>query len=324
MKLLTFIWVVLIPVLTMPELSHSQPRRLHCGGPAVAGISGISCDLCGCYLGPDPNYNFNTAGIRYKLRKFSGDKKEEQNTSEQDHAGHQHGEEETYNTAELWGRYYLSPKFQLFGIIPVSSNLIGDETFSGAGDIQLQAKYQVFNTEVSGETKFRNRLFLGGGVKFPTGRYNIADDSGEVEPHFQPGTGSFDFLLLGSYFAKSGYLGFAADAAYKINTENSNNYIFGDQLNLNGVFTYDINADAVTLIPYAGVYYEYSPEDRNNGTADANSGGSALLGNFGLDVTVGMFSVKLNYQPVFTQSLNGDQPQNDHRFIAGFGYSFGF
>lgn len=324
MKLLLITSAILGSFLMMPNLSHSQQKHIHCGLPATAGISGIACDLCGCYLGPDPNYNFNTAGIRYKLRRFSGDEMEEQNTSEQDHAGHQHGEEETYNTAELWSRYYLSPKLQLFGIIPVSSNLIGDEKFSGAGDIQLQAKYQIFNTEVSGETKFRNRLFLGGGIKFPTGRYNIADDSGAVEAHFQPGTGSFDFLLLGSYFAKSGNLGFAADAAYKINTENSNKYLFGDQLNLNGVFTYDIPADAVTLIPYAGVYFEYSPEDRNNGATDPNSGGSALLGNFGLDLTAGMFTVKLNYQPVFTQSLNGDQPQNDYRFVAGLGYSFGF
>jgi hypothetical protein len=288
----------------------------------LADLSDINCDLCGCYLGPDPNYNFNSAGIRYRFRSFSGNSSSELSNNELDHSGHSHEDDESYSTYELWGRYYISPKFQLAGTMPFSYNKIGDESFSGAGDMQVQAKYQIFNTEVDGSTKFRNRLFLGGGVKLPTGKFNQEDDSGEVVPHFQTGTGSFDFLLTGTYFAKSGGLGFVLDAVYKINTENKNKYLFGNQMNVNGVFSYDIVADNVTIIPYAGIYYEYAPEDKSDSVKDPNSGGNALFGNFGVDVTAGMIAFKLNYQPPFSQSLNGNQPQNDYRLIAGIGYSF--
>lgn len=300
---------------------HSQCNQ--CSRLSPAGVQGIECDLCGCYLGPDPNFNFNTGGVRYKLRHFSGIEEKAQQT-ETDHSGHSHNSDETYNTYELWGRYYISPRLQLSASMPISYNSIGDETFSGAGDLQIQGRYQIFNTEVDGDTRFRNRLFLGGGFKFPTGSFNIEDDSGDIVPHFQPGTGSFDFLLLGTYFAKSGGLGIVLDAVYKVNTENRNNYIFGNQFNLNGAFTYDIIAGSATVIPFAGVYYETAPEDKSNGTEDPNSGGNALFGSFGIDLTAGMFALRINYQAPFTQSLNGEQPLNDYRLVAGASYSFGF
>ncbi len=322
MKTLSMLALCLLISVSAQAQFYNDFGKSNFSKSSVSDISDINCDLCGCYLGPDPNYNFNTAGIRYKQRVFNEPSSSQLSDPETDHSGHTHEGEEIYNTYELWGRYYVSPKFQLVAVIPLSYNNIAGKSYTGAGDMQIHAKHQIFNTEVDGSTKFRNRLFLGGGLKLPTGVFNEKDDSGEVVPHFQPGTGSFDFLLLGSYFAKTSSFGFVFDAAYKINTSNKNEYRFGNQLNLNGVFSYDIVADVLTIIPYAGIYYEYAPEDVSNSVEDPNSGGSALFGNFGLDVTFGLLAFKFNYQPPFTQSLNGNQPLNDYRLIAGIGYSF--
>lgn len=322
MKILSMLVFCLLFTVSAEAQFNNDFGKSNFSKSSISDVTDINCDLCGCYLGPDPNYNFNSGGFRYKLRVFSEPSNSQLSNPETDHSGHTHEGEEIYNTYELWGRYYLSPKLQLTAVIPFSNNNIAGKSYSGAGDMQIHAKYQIFNTEVDGSTRFRNRLFLGGGMKLPTGVFNEKDDSGIVVPHFQPGTGSFDFLLLGSYFAKASSLGFVFDVAYKLNTSNKNDYRFGNQLNLNAVFSYDIVSDAVTIIPYAGIYFEYAPEDKSKSIEDPNSGGSALFGNFGLDVTVGMLAFKLNYQPPFSQSLNGKQPLNDYRFIAGIGYSF--
>ena len=316
-----------LTVLVLMFISQAGDTSAQCGhrsGAISAGTGETGCDLCGCYLGPDPNYNFNSAGIRYKYRHFNGVDYSAMPQPLTDHSGHSHGNDEAYNTVEAWGRYYFSPVFQVYASMPFSNNSIGAESYSGPGDLQLQARYQIFNTEVDGSTKFRNRLFLGGGVKLPTGVFNEKDDSGEVVPHFQPGTGSFDFLLLGTYFARVGSTGFNLDAVYRLNTKNSNGYIFGNQLNINGAFTYDIQIDNGSVIPFAGLYYEQAPEDKSNGAADPNSGGYAMFWNLGLDFTLSSVSFRLNYQAPFYQKLNGVQPPNDYRFVAGASYSPGF
>ena len=36
----------------------------------IGSISDIGCDLCGCYMGIDPNYHLNLVGFRFHTFKF--------------------------------------------------------------------------------------------------------------------------------------------------------------------------------------------------------------------------------------------------------------
>ncbi len=285
----------------------------------LSKITAVPCDLCGCYLGIDPNYNLSTAGFRYRYRGFTGVSNiASVNVDHESPAG----QKEKYNTYEIWGRYYITPKLQLSASLPLGNNNIGGERFSGLGDLNVQLQYHIFNTNLQANTKFRNRLFLGGGIKFPTGKYNEKSSDGDIEPHFQAGTGSFDYILLATYLAKMNKVGLSTDVVYKMNTKNSNDYKFGNEFNLDASLFYEIVTKGVVFLPNAGVYFEQAPEGEMSGVPDPSSGGNVLFGSFGIDLSISKITLKLSYQAPISQKLNGGQPENDGRFISGFGFSF--
>jgi hypothetical protein len=303
-------------------------------GFSLSKITDINCDLCACYLGIDPHYNMNTFGIRFRHRGYINEPapgNDAINSTDAAgneppsvfHEGHSHsGKKESYNTFEIWGRYYINPKIQVLFSIPFSRNEIDNGNISGFGDAYVITQYQIFNTDVDGDTKFRNRLFMGGGLKFPTGKYNQTTGTGSFEPHFQTGTGSIDFILNSTYLATYNQAGLSTDVSYRINTRNSNDYKFADRLNINSSFFYKIRSDNMTFLPNAGIYLEQAEKDHSKNSVDENSGGSVLFATFGIDFYLKGFSLNFNFQKPVSENLNGVQPKNDKRIVAGFGYSF--
>jgi hypothetical protein len=77
---------------------------------------------------------------------------------------------------------------------------------------------------------------VGGGVKLPTGKYNT-NNNGSVNPSFQLGTGSWDYLLATEYIVRRKQFGLNTMLNYVIKTENRKWYRFGNQFNYAGTFS---------------------------------------------------------------------------------------
>ncbi len=192
------------------------------------------------------------------------------------------------------------------------------------GDLKLMMQYQLYNSEITSDTRLWQRVFLGGGFKLPTGVYNKTLAVGVIEPHFQPGSGSYDILFSGNHIAQLMQvgLGISNDIVYTLNTENKNGYRFANRFNLTSTLFYDIKAGNFTLLPHGGIYYESAPADKLNGIAEASSGGKTLFGTGGLDVYYKDFSLDFTFQLPINDKLNGSQPENRRRFYLGLGYAF--
>lgn len=291
----------------------------------IQDLEDINCDLCGCYMGLDPNFAMNQVGVRYSLIKFFTEAHATESDPNLDHEGHP-GESSTeyYNDIEFYLRYYVSPKFRLLFSIPFSSNEIDNKRLNGMGDAKLLAQYQVYNSDITSRTNFWQRLFVGGGASLPTGVYNKTLTYGVVEPHFQPGTGSFDLLLTALHLAKleKAGLGWRNDIVYTVNGKNSNGYSFGNRFNWVSTLFYEIDAGDFVLLPHAGGYFESARQDKQDGNLAPGTGGDVLFGTGGVDIYYGDFSLDMNFQLPLSEKLIGEQPSNDFRIYTGLGFAF--
>ncbi|MDQ3194514.1 MAG: hypothetical protein M3P82_05895 [Bacteroidota bacterium] len=308
----------------------NSPGHIHIKKPLklsdINDITDTQCDLCGCYMGLDPNFASNQVGIRVSSIKFF---------TKGDHAGTtgenmDHPDDgsvsstEYYNDLEFYFRYYISPKFRVLFSIPFGSNEKNGKKLNGIGDAKLIAQYQVYNSPITGKTNFWQRLFLGGGFNIPTGIYNKQLTFGVVEPHFQPGTGSFDLIVAALHLAKleKTGIGWRNDIIYTLNGKNKNQYSFGNRFNWTSTLFYEVPAMSLTFLPHAGVYFETAKQDKLNGQPVNSSGGDILFGTGGLDVYYEEFSLDFNYQFPLSEKFIGEQPKNKYRFYLGLGYSF--
>ncbi len=292
--------------------------------PDLSDKSDIGCDLCGCYMGLEPNFSKNSVGVRYSSYKFYNPPHNDAG-SNADHPSGTAESTEYYDNIDIYFRYYINPKFRILATIPYSFNTIDTSKLNGFGDLVALAQYQIYNTNINAKTNFWQRIFLGGGFKFPTGVYNKSLVYwGEVEPHFQPGTGSLDFMLSGLYIAKleKTGLGWRNDLIYTITTKNKNGYRFSNRFNIASTFTYEIDTKSLTFLPHSGIYYETAGEDTMNGEKEPDSGGNVLFGTAGLDMFYGDYSLDFNYSFPLSEKLNGDQAENKYRFFIGLGFAF--
>lgn len=270
-----------------------------------------TCDLCGCYIGID-GQDRNQIGIRYRIREFKGSHEYDGIAADVSPV------REHFNTLELYGTYIISPKILVSFSLPYSVNSVETGNFSGFGDLLITTKYLVMGKRgLQPASQYKDRLFLGGGFKIPTGRYNISSAGADVEPHFQTGTGSFDFILLGTYIARVRRFGFNSDVVYKINTQNSNSYRFANRFNFSTTLLYIFPVNLTSAFtPNAGVYFELANPDKINNADDNGSGGKILFITGGLNFNSKYISLSLDYQKPVYQNFIGYQPVNNFRFIS--------
>ena len=99
-----------------------------------------------------------------------------------------------------WG---FHPNFDFTVIVPVVTNhfqvpggtLLADGT--GLGDVLLLVKYRFYRRDSKRGT---TQASVTGGPKIPTGRTNLADNTGKLLPaSLQPGSGSTDFFIAANW-----------------------------------------------------------------------------------------------------------------------------
>jgi len=286
-------------------------------------FAGFACDICGCgvgsyYLGILPEFNKRFIGLRYQHKGL------------QTHLGPLGQRtpitaDETYQSAELWGGWNIGSRFRVLAFVPYNFNKresqTGNGTKNGLGDIALMGYYKLLDKSGTlGERLLVQSVWIGGGIKVPTGKYEPSERLAiqESPNNFQLGTASTDFTLNAAYDIRYNDLGLNTNVNYKINTENKYNYRYGNKLTANMLAYYKFRlANVVTVAPNAGVLYETADKDVENNKYNVEvSGGYSLSAVVGVEVAMKGLSFGANYQNVRAQDLAGGRAKAGNRVMV--------
>ena len=282
-----------------------------------------ACDICGCgvgnsYIGILPDFNKRIFGMRYRYNSLLT------------HVGVDGvttylTTKERYNTLELWGGFNIGKHFRIMGSVPYSFNerLNQGVTTSknGLGDVSFSGYYNVINSRktVCKSSLLVQSLWIGGGMKLPSGTYNPADKSGGSENTnlFQLGTASTDFTMNALYDIRLQDVGLNMAASYKLNTVNKYDYGYGNKLNVSTQAYYKFRIKSKVMIaPNGGVQYEKAATDVDRGFAVDVSGGNLLLATAGVEANFKKISIGTNWQSPLSQNLGrGFVKANDRMMV---------
>ena len=273
-------------------------------------MGSVACDICGSgagsnYTGILPEFNKYITGVRYKYNTVLAHLGTGGNITHLT-------TKEKYNTAEAWAGWNINQRVRIMASVPYNFNQRAHQGIiqhkNGIGDISLSVLYQLVNKKNKpGDNKLlAQSLWLGGGGKLATGKYNPADKSGNAQNAnlFQLGTGSFDFNINAMYDIRLRNAGIYINSSYKINTANKYNYQYGNKLSLNTQAYYKfVVKNGVMIGPNAGIQYENASADRDENTMVFASGGNLLSGTLGIETAFGKFAAGINFQKPISQNL---------------------
>lgn len=260
-----------------------------------------ACDVCGCsvnasYMGILPQFQKHFVGVRYMTNNFRSQHIPSQFVFEGGQS------EELFQRAEIWGRYYVTPKIQVFGFLPYSINRKTENRitsqFHGLADASVMVNYIFLNTGDSGRFSVRNTIMAGGGLKLPTGRFNK-----DELPNMQTGTGSWDYMLNLIYTLRYKKTGVNVDLNGRINNSNGT-YTFGNRLTSGARFFYWHKYKMVSFLPQIGGLAEFAQKDTKEGVLQKYSGGHGFYGIAGADIYFRTFSAGFSLTLPVKENLN--------------------
>lgn len=276
------------------------------------------CDACGCSsnggsMGFSSMLDNNFAGIRYVYQNY---------TTKQGVFNDSPWTDEHFNTVQIWARIPVSERIHVSVLLPFHTNsrelVTGKEQISGLGDATVLALYSLYMTQKDSAT-FTHKLQLGGGIKAPTGKYD-ALNNGTLNPSFQLGTGSWDFLLVTEYAIRRKQLGINTALNYIVKSENQKHYRFGDQFNYGSTVFYFFNLKKVKLVPQAGIAGEIYQSNQQLGQEVAGTKGSIMFSKFGVEAGKDKFSLGINAMLPLSQNLTDGNVRANYRLAVNLNY----
>ena len=190
----------------------------------------------------------------------------------------------------------------------------------GLTDLWLSGKYRFYRGPIG-------NLAVFGGVKFPTGRFDVENSEGErVEPSATAGSGSYDGML-GLAFSRflTSRITLDASGQYTLRTEHDD-FRLGDRVDAGVAVSYRFTEDIqkfpqVSAFAEANVRHLFKSEEA--GVRDPNTGGTVLFltpgfrVGFSRNVSVTVFAPL----PVL-QELNGEQLKTSFKVSGALTLSF--
>lgn len=296
---------------------------------SLFAFQSFACDICGCgvgggYLGILPGFRKRFVSFRYQQNGLTN------------HLGPRGASTyltstETFRVAELWGAVNIGKKFRVAAFVPYNfierKNSTGSASENGLGDITVIGYYQLLSGKSTVHDKLLvQSLWVGAGVKAPTGKYNpqeknIAQSSQNT---FQLGTGSTDFSLHAMYDIRLQDVGINTNISYKLNTRNGHDYEYGDKFTANVLGYYKISLGKMSSIaPNAGVLFESAAKDSRGSDVQVwETGGQSLNGTLGIELTAGRFGFGTNYLTPLSQDLGEGKVRAKDRGMAYISLSF--
>ncbi|MFV1449042.1 transporter [Maribacter sp. HS] len=266
------------------------------------------CDTCGCggnggSMGFGTGLNNNFVGLRYIGQKYR---------SRDGIFDNSPWINENFNTVQAWGKFPVGKRVLINALLPYhfhnrtfTDNT--EQTITGIGDATVLAYYNVLRQTPDSiiSIKPEHALQIGGGLKLPTGSFDAANIEGSVNPSFQLGTGSWDYILAANYGISHRNWGLSTLVNYTIKTENSKKYQFGNQWNvaLNTYKTYYVSP-SVSLTPQIGVGGEFFEENFEFSLAVPDTGGNVYFGRLAVELNYNRYALGFSSMLPISQNLN--------------------
>lgn len=278
------------------------------------------CDACGCSasggsMGFSSMLNNNFAGVRYFYQSYSSRDGIFNNSPWID---------ENFNTVQVWAKIPVSRRLQVSALVPYHfhnrQRTGGKESIEGLGDITALVFYTALQTKKD-SVVYSHKLQIGGGLKAPTGKYDSANNLGSVNPSFQVGTGSWDWLLAAEYVINRKKLGLNMMLNYTVKTENSKGYRFGNQFNYGGTFFHLFDLGKIKLMPQAGIAGEVYGTNRQHGQNLPDTAGNILFSKIGFEAGKDKLSIGINAMLPVTQNLTGGNVEANYRLGINLNYT---
>lgn len=269
-------------------------------------FSASACEICGCgvgnfYLGLLPHFNSKFFGIRYQYMHYHTQLASDATQFSNDY----------YKTVELWSGINIGAKLQLLAFVPYHINKQysddGIKTQNGIGDISILLNYNLLQSRSNtGKNLIEHQLWIGGGIKLPTGKNNIDINDPLVNPgdvNSQSGTGSTDILLNASYDVSINKFGLNTSANYKINTDNKTGYRFGNRFTANTFAYYKLRAMGLGIAPNVGLLYENAASNNLNKATVVQTGGNLMSVAGGVEMNFKKIALGANVQLPVSQNF---------------------
>lgn len=148
---------------------------------------------------------------------------------------------------------------------------------------------------------------IGGGVKLPTGKFEYGYSDTEVNPNFQLGTGSTDFLMSAIHTVRYKKIGINTEVGGRISTKSNQHYKFGNRLSASLTAFYAKNFGHLSIMPNIGSTIDYGFKDHKEGLLNSQTGGYSLMGSVGMQAYYKAFSTGINFQGPMAQNLGGGE-----------------
>jgi hypothetical protein len=278
-----------------------------------------ACDVCGCgmggqYFGILPQFQRHFVGFRYIQRGFTSQHPALFSYDKPSVSDDQ------YDRFEIWGRWAVNPKLQIFGFLPYQmSTQVGSATqkVNGISDPWFMVNYMVINTGDSVEHSWRHALIVGAGAKLPFGKIHTASGESSTPTQLQPGTGSIDLPFHLGYTLRRNQVGVNLETNLRINTKNNQDYQFGHRLNSAVRFFYWKQWGNVSILPSAGLAYEWARTDKLKDIQVDMTGGDLWAMHVGFDFYYRSFIIQSQWQPALASHLGGGTVTPGSRFQIG-------
>ncbi len=290
-----------------------------------------ACDVCGIFLGVQPNDRRSTIGLFYRSRVMQG-------TTQVPITSNllvKHGSPvntalpyrevpvtEIVNVAELRADLRLAERFFLLASVPLNNTYRGVNGYQlmdayGMGDPFAMLRYQLANTRAYQERAYVHRLLAGAGVKLPLGRSDLRIDDELVSPDVQLGTGGWDLLLSLEYSVRRGRTAGGVSTMARINGANAAGYQLGHGISTTAEVFHRFGSDTLSFAPAIGAYGEWMALDRVNGVADNGTGGTTIFSHAGVRAWWKRFSFSAYYQHALLNNEGIWITPTRHRIVAG-------
>ncbi|MEZ4971362.1 MAG: hypothetical protein R2814_17175 [Flavobacteriaceae bacterium] len=192
----------------------------------------------------------------------------------------------------------------------------GTQEIKGLGDMSILGLYNLLSVTPDSVVSIKPEHYiqLGGGIKIPTGKYDSANNSGSVNPSFQLGNGSWDYILAMNYGFTYRNWGISTLLNYTIKTKNPKDYQFGNQLNygINAFKTYFVS-NSLALTPQLGLTGENYAANKEFNMEVTNFKGNVFLGKISVEATYNQYSLGLIGMLPIDQNLNNNKVELKNR-----------
>jgi hypothetical protein len=314
---------------------QTHPMRLHLAlMAALLSYSASACDVCGIFLGIQPNDRRSSVSLLYRYRHLEGTVGGALAAKAiPKHAGHDGAEgplryRELYQVLEVRADYWFTERFAVLGALPVVNNyqavdgVIRADVY-GVGDPLVLARYLVANTRcTTTDERTVHRLMLGAGAKLPLGRNDLRYRDAEVAHDLQPGTSTLDALVSAEYSVRRNRNGASLTALGRVNGTASDAYRMGHGISttIEAFRRFDLN-EHTNLMPSMGVYHELAGSDEHQGEAVSGSGSSTFFTHAGIRVWWRSWAIMGTFQYAVARQLGEYMVPNRERLILGLTYN---